>query len=606
MAFDLPTQIGYDSDAKEARGSVGKVGVAIDSIEDMEALFDGIPVEECSVAMTINATAPVVLAFYMAMAEERGIPLSRLQGTTQNDILKEYVARGTYIYPVRPSLRLTTDLIEYCFHQAPKWNTLSITGVHMREAGADVVQEVAFTIAHAIVYIEAAVERGLDVDEFAPRLSYSLGCYRDLFEEVAKFRAARRMFARVMRKRFNAQDPRSAMFRIYCGTLGSTLTRQEPENNIVRIAMHALIGALGGAQAIFTAGLDEAFALPTERSARIALRTQQMMVDEFGITNTIDPLGGSYYVESLTNEIEDRGHAHLGTNRCHGRDDRGTREWLGAAGHRGVELRLPAQGGERRACVRRDEQVPGRRATSQGHHRDLSCRPCARDRAVLATRRAAGPPRRRSHGGHAAAYRSGGARQRKPDAAVHRSSEGSRHFGRDLRRAAHMLGRAQPHASVLTRPTEQAGDMEPTQQQPTGAGSGRIRVVAGKPGLDGHDRGIKVVTRALRDAGMEVIYLGMRLSVDQIADTAIDEDADVVAVNFSAADHLLMAPMLMEALRTRGCRDDLMVVVGGIIPDEDIPALRKIGIAEIFLPGTPIDRIIDYIQRHAPRRRSSA
>ena len=304
IAFDLPTQIGYDSDSPQALGSVGKVGVAIDSIDDMQVLFDGIPIETVSVAMTINSTAPVVLAFYLAMAQERGIALSTLQGTTQNDILKEYVARGTYIFPVRPSLRLTTDLIEHCFHHAPKWNTLSITGVHMREAGANAVQELAFTIAHAIVYIESALERGLNVDEFAPRLSYSLGCYRDLFEEVAKFRAARRLFARVMQQRFKAKDPRSSMFRIYCGTLGSTLTRQEPENNIVRIAMHALIGALGGAQAIFTAGLDEAFALPTERSARIALRTQQMMVDEFGITNTIDPLGGSYYVESLTNEIE--------------------------------------------------------------------------------------------------------------------------------------------------------------------------------------------------------------------------------------------------------------------------------------------------------------
>jgi methylmalonyl-CoA mutase N-terminal domain/subunit len=311
IAFDLPTQIGYDSDASQATGSVGKVGVAIDSIEDMRMLFDGIPIEDASVAMTINATAPIVLAFYLAMAQERGLDLSKLQGTTQNDILKEYVARGTYIFPVRPSLRLTTDLIEYCFHNTPKWNTLSITGVHMREAGATAVQELAFAVAHAIVYIEAALERGLKVDEFAPRLSYSLGCYRDLFEEVAKFRAARRLFYRVMQQRFQPKDPRSSMFRIYCGTLGSTLTRQEPENNIVRIAMHALIGALGGAQAIFTAGMDEAFALPTEHSARIALRTQQMMAEEFGITNTIDPLGGSYYVESLTNEIDQRATAIL-------------------------------------------------------------------------------------------------------------------------------------------------------------------------------------------------------------------------------------------------------------------------------------------------------
>lgn len=306
VAFDLPTQIGYDSDDPQAEGAVGRVGVAIDSIEDMHLLFDGIPIEKVSVAMTINASAPIVLAFYLAMAEERGVPFDKLQGTTQNDILKEYVARGTYIFPVRPSLRLTIDLIDHCFRNVPKWNTLSITGVHMREAGATAIQEVAFTVAHAITYIESALERGLDIDDFAPRLSYSLGCYRDLFEEVAKFRAARRLFARVMKDHFDAKDPKSYLFRIYCGTLGSTLTRQEPENNIVRIAMHALIGSLGGAQAIFTASLDEAHALPTERTARIAVRTQQMIADEFGITQTIDPLGGSYYVESLTNEIEQR------------------------------------------------------------------------------------------------------------------------------------------------------------------------------------------------------------------------------------------------------------------------------------------------------------
>lgn len=311
VAFDLPTQIGYDSDDRQAQGAVGRVGVAIDSIEDMQTLFDGIPIEKTSVAMTINATAPLVLAFYLAMAQERGLPLDRLQGTTQNDILKEYVARGTYIYPPRPSLRMTVDLIDHCFRHVPKWNTLSITGVHIREAGATAVQEVAFTLAHAVAYIDAALARGLSIDEFAPRLSYSLGCYRDLFEEVAKFRAARRLFAREIQARYQPKDPRSCMFRIYCGTLGSTLTRQEPDNNVVRIAMHALIGALGGAQAIFTASLDEAYALPTERTARIAVRTQQMMADEFGITQTIDPLAGSYYVESLTNEIETRAKALL-------------------------------------------------------------------------------------------------------------------------------------------------------------------------------------------------------------------------------------------------------------------------------------------------------
>jgi methylmalonyl-CoA mutase N-terminal domain/subunit len=306
MAFDLPTQLGYDSDDPASEGAVGRVGVAVDSLEDMETVFTGIPLDKVSTSMTINATAPILLAFYVAVAEKQGVPQEKLMGTTQNDILKEFIARGTYIYPPKPSMKLALDIVEYCMEHVPRWNTLNIAGYHFREAGATAVQELAFTIADAIAYIEAARERGLAVDSFAPRLSYSLGCYMDLFEEIAKFRAGRRLFARVMKERFDAKNPQSCLFRIFSGSCGSTLVAQQPVNNIVRVAMHALMGILGGHQAIHTACWDEGFAIPSEDSARIALRTQQILAYECGLCNTVDPLAGSYYVESLTNEIEER------------------------------------------------------------------------------------------------------------------------------------------------------------------------------------------------------------------------------------------------------------------------------------------------------------
>ncbi|MBF8269294.1 MAG: methylmalonyl-CoA mutase [Gammaproteobacteria bacterium] len=306
MAFDLPTQLGYDSDDPLAEGSVGRVGVAVDTLADMEIIFKGIPLDQISTSMTINAPATVLLAMYIALGEKQGVAAKKLTGTTQNDILKEFIARGTYIFPPGPSMKLTMDVVEYCFKHLPKWNTLSITGYHIREAGADAVQELAFTLANAIAYIEAAQQRGLDVDDFASRLSYSLGCHRDLFEEVAKFRASRRLFARIMRERFNAKDPASLLFRTFSGSCGSTLVAQQPMNNTVRIAMHALMGILGGHQAIHTASWDEGHALPSEEASKLSLRTQQILAHESGLTNTIDPLAGSYYVESLTSEIETR------------------------------------------------------------------------------------------------------------------------------------------------------------------------------------------------------------------------------------------------------------------------------------------------------------
>jgi methylmalonyl-CoA mutase N-terminal domain/subunit len=306
VAFDLPTQIGYDSDHPMAEGAVGRVGVAVDTLADMEIIFKDIPLDKVSTSMTINAPATILLAMYIAVGEKQGVPRERLMGTTQNDILKEFIARGTYIFPPEPSLKLVLDIVEYCYRHVPRWNTLSITGYHFREAGADAVQETAFTLADAILYIEKALERGIDIDDFAPRLSYSLGCHRDLFEEVAKYRAARRLFARIMKERFHAKNPESYLFRTYSGSCGSTLVTRQPLNNVVRVTIHALMGILGGHQAIHTACWDEGYAIPTEESATLALRTQQILAYESGLCNTIDPLAGSYYVEALTNEMERR------------------------------------------------------------------------------------------------------------------------------------------------------------------------------------------------------------------------------------------------------------------------------------------------------------
>jgi methylmalonyl-CoA mutase N-terminal domain/subunit len=311
VAFDLPTQIGLDSDNALALGEVGKVGVAIDSLEDMLTLFDGIPLERVSTSMTINSTAAILLALYVAVGKKQGANLARLSGTVQNDILKEYIARGTYIYPLRPAMRIVTDIFSWCRHQVPNWNAISISGYHIREAGSTDVQEVAFTIANGVAYVEAAVASGLAVDEFAPQLSFFFNSHNEFLMQVAKFRAARRLWARVMRDRFGAKDPRSMMLRFHAQTAGSSLTAQQPENNLVRVAIQCLAAVLGGCQSLHANGLDEALALPTENAALLALRTQQIIAQETGVTNTIDPVAGSYAIEHLTSEIEDQARAYI-------------------------------------------------------------------------------------------------------------------------------------------------------------------------------------------------------------------------------------------------------------------------------------------------------
>jgi methylmalonyl-CoA mutase, N-terminal domain len=312
VAFDLPTQIGLDSDDPLAAGEVGKVGVAIDSLDDMSLLFDGIPLDSVSTSMTINATAAILLSLYLAVARRQSVSFDKVKGTLQNDILKEYIARGTYIYPPQPSLRLVTDTFAYCAREVPNWNTISISGYHIREAGSTAVQEVAFTLADAITYVEAALNAGLEIDEFAPRISFFFNAHNNLLEEIAKFRAARRLWARIMRDRFKARDPRSLMLRFHTQTAGSSLTAQQPEVNVVRTTIQALAAVLGGTQSLHTNAMDEALALPTEAAARLALRTQQVIAHESGVADTADPLAGSYAIEQLTTEIETRARNYLG------------------------------------------------------------------------------------------------------------------------------------------------------------------------------------------------------------------------------------------------------------------------------------------------------
>ena len=311
VAFDLPTQMGHDPDAPIAQGEVGKVGVSIATVEDMQDLFEGIPLDRVSTSMTINATASILLALYVAVARRQGVSPAVLSGTTQNDILKEYIARGTYIFPPGPSMRLVTDVFAYCREVVPRWNTISISGYHVREAGCTAVQEVAFTLANGVAYVTAALEAGLAVDAFAPQLSFFFNAHNNLVEEIAKFRAARRLWARLMRDRFGARDPRSMMLRFHAQTAGSMLTAQQPENNIVRVTVQALAAVLGGCQSLHTNSMDEALALPTERSVRIALRTQQILAHESGVADTVDPFGGAYAVERLTRDIEEAAEAYI-------------------------------------------------------------------------------------------------------------------------------------------------------------------------------------------------------------------------------------------------------------------------------------------------------
>ena len=446
VAFDLPTQIGLDSDNPLAMGEVGKVGVAIDSIEDMMRLFDGINLEQISTSMTINATASILLALYIVTARRTGRDVRKLSGTVQNDVLKEYIARGTYIYPPAQAMRIITDIFSYANEHVPEWNTISISGYHMREAGSTAVQEVAFTLANGMTYVQAAIDAGLDVDKFAPRLSFFFNAHSNFLEEVAKFRAARRMWARIMRDHFKAKNPKSQMLRFHTQTAGSTLTAQQPECNIVRTALQAMAAVLGGTQSLHTNSFDEALALPTEQSARIALRTQQIIAYESGAPQTIDPLAGSYYVESLTNQIENQRSRLSRQDRRHGRNAESHRARIRAAGDPERCLRISAQGRPQRSDRRRRELLPvgrGEGSPAAAHRRVAGAQ--AGGAAASAARQTR--PGEVGSGGEGGGRRS--PRHREPHAGDRRSRRSQRHGRRNLRR----------HAPRVWRVSRDGGDL---------------------------------------------------------------------------------------------------------------------------------------------------
>ena len=428
VAFDLPTQIGYDSDHALAAGEVGKVGVAIDSLDDMVTLFDGIPLGSVSTSMTINATAIILLALYVAVAKKQGVSPRALSGTVQNDILKEYVARGTYIYPPAASLRVVTDIFAYCEREVPQWNTISISGYHIREAGSTAVQEVAFTFANAVAYVQAAVDAGLDVNSFGQRLSFFFNAHNDFLEEVAKFRAARRLWARLMRDRFKASNPRALQLRFHTQTGGSTLTAKQPDNNIVRVAVQAMAAVLGGTQSLHTNGRDEALALPTEDSARIALRTQQIIAHESGVTNTVDPFGGSWHIERLTSEIEAGAVELMGRIEAVGGTLRAIRNRLHPAPDPGIGLPRAAGHRHRHRRGRGREPLRDRRAADGRGVRPRPGRRAPADRADRGAPRAS--RRRRLARGHRR-RRGRRGRHRQPGAADHRRRRSRGHRGRN-------------------------------------------------------------------------------------------------------------------------------------------------------------------------------
>jgi methylmalonyl-CoA mutase N-terminal domain/subunit len=589
VAFDLPTQIGFDSDELTVADEVGRVGVAIDSLADMEQLFAGIPLDQVSTNFTINTTSAPILAMYMAVGEQQGVPPEQLRGTLQNDPLKEYIARGTWLFPVEAALRLTADVMAYCAREVPKFNPISVSGSHMQQAGATPVESVALAFTHALAYIDLLLARGLSIDDFAPRISWNLGVTgTDFFEEAARFRAARRLWARLMQERYQPRRQASCMLRFYAGSGGNTLTVEEPLNNIVRVAVEVMASALGGAQAIHACSYDEAYAIPTAEAQLIALRTQQIIAYETGLTRTADPLAGSYYVEALTDAAERQMRAIID-------------EIMQVGVSRAIESGLVQQRLMRSALQEEQRIASGEKVIvgvnkfqrTQGaapialHRADPET--LARQVARLQRVKAARDPRQVES-----------ALQRLADVA--RGRENVMPAMLDAVKAYVTIGEicatltqvfgvyTDPSVSVVSG--RQGSGLPPMQASPQGP---PIRILVAKPGLDGHDRGAKTMALLLRDAGMEVIYTGIRTSVDAIVQAAIQEDVHIIGLSVLSGAHVGLAQQVLARLRDKGL-EDMKVVMGGVIPAEDTTLLKELGITAVFPGGTPFASIIAEIQ----------
>ncbi|WP_371037861.1 methylmalonyl-CoA mutase [Rhodosalinus sp. FB01] len=591
VAFDLATHRGYDSDHPRVVGDVGKAGVAIDSVEDMKILFDGIPLDKVSVSMTMNGAVIPTLANFIVTGEEQGHDRSVLSGTIQNDILKEFMVRNTYVYPPEPSMRIVADIIEYTMNEMPRFNSISISGYHMQEAGANLVQELAFTLADGKEYVKAAMARGMDIDRFAPRLSFFFAIGTNFFMEIAKLRAARLLWHGIMEE-LGAQDPRSKMLRTHCQTSGVSLAEQDPYNNVVRTAYEALSAVLGGTQSLHTNALDEAMALPTEFSARIARNTQLILQEETGVTNVVDPLAGSYYVEKLTHDLAEKARAIIAEI-----DDMGGMTEAVISGM--PKLRIEETAATRQAMIDRGEQVVvGVNKYRLPHEEDLDILAidnakvresqiarletvraardqAACDAALAEVERAAG------EGGNLLGAAVEAARARATVGEISMAME--KVFGRhraEVKTLAGVYGKAyegDEGFAAIQKAVEDFADEE----------GRRPRMLVVKMGQDGHDRGAKVIATAFADIGFDVDVGPLFQTPEEAAQDAIDNDVHVVGVSSQAAGHRTLAPQLVDALREKGA-GDVLVICGGVIPQQDYEFLRTSGVKAIFGPGTNI------------------
>jgi methylmalonyl-CoA mutase len=636
VAFDLATHRGYDSDHPRVAGDVGKAGVAIDSVEDMKLLFDGIPLGEMSVSMTMNGAVLPVMAFYIVAGEEQGVSRSALTGTIQNDILKEFAVRNTYIYPPEPSMRIVSDIIAYCAAEMPKFNSISISGYHMHEAGATAVQELAYTLADGMEYVRCAIADGLDVDDFAPRLSFFFGIGMNLFMEVAKLRAARTLWHRIMTQ-LGAQNDKSKLLRTHCQTSGVSLTEQDAYNNIVRTTIEALAAVLGGTQSLHTNSFDEANALPTDYSARIARNTQLILAEESGVTAVADPLGGSWYVEKLTRELEDKAWALIEEVEAHGGMTKAVAEGLPkhrieeAAAARaakvdtgetvivGVNRYRLAQEEEheilevdnawvRASQIAKIENVRGDRDETQA-------------RAALdALTEAAKDPPRNGEGDHPQDGGGGAVQVSDPPPSELRSATSPSRGGSNLLALSVECARARATLGEISDALERAFGRYDTVPEPVrgiygkARGDGRWklaeegtksvadrlgrkpRIMVAKMGQDGHDRGANLVSSAFTDLGFEVIPGPLFQTPRETAQMAIEHDVDVVGASSLAAGHRTLIPEMIDALKDMG-RADIKVVAGGVIPPQDYAALRAAGVQAIFGPGTNLADAADEVLR---------
>jgi methylmalonyl-CoA mutase N-terminal domain/subunit len=593
VAFDLPTQIGFDSDDPTVADEVGRVGVAIDSLADMEQLFAGIPLGQVSSNFTINTTSAPILAMYMAVGEQQGVSSAQLRGTLQNDPLKEYIARGTWLFPVAAALRLTGDVIAFCAQEVPKFNPISVSGSHMQQAGATPVESVALAFTHALAYIDLLLARGLSIDDFAPRISWNLGVTgTDVFEEAARFRAARRLWARLMQERYQPRRPESCMLRFYAGSGGNTLTVEEPLNNIVRVAVEVMASALGGAQAIHACSYDEAYAIPTEEAQLIALRTQQIIAYETGLTRTADPLAGSYYVEALTDAAEQQMRAIID-------------EIMRVGISRAIESGLVQQR-IMRSALQEEQRIASGEKVIVGVNKFQRTQGAAAialhrvDPATLArqTARLQRVKKQRDAAQVARALARLAEVARSQDNIMPAMCETVKAYatiGEICATLTQVFGLyTDPSVSVVSG--AQGSGLAPLPAPPQGA---PLRVLVAKPGLDGHDRGAKTMALLLRDAGMEVIYTGIRNAVDAIVQAAIQEDVHIIGLSVLSGAHLGVAQQVLERLRDKGL-EDIKVVIGGVIPTEDIAPLKELGVAAVFPGGTPFADIVTTLHRLAP------